>query len=508
MSTRTKSTVLNIYGSIIYQLISAVSNIVVRKIFLIYFSADYLGLDGLFSNLINMLTLVDFGVGASCVYFIIRALAGNDEKELSLYYNFYSRIYKIVGIIIVIIGIILSFNLGLFIDDSSMVFYGDHFIRMVFILTFLRSISFYFFSCPKTTLLYAQKNYINMLINIVVTIIYTVVKMVTLIAFHNYYLYLIVLLLETLTNYAIGYIIFKKYFPNLKVHRSEANKVASNVFGYSKKIAFNGISLFLFNSTDNIIISKFLGLSIVGIMSNYYMIVNMITLVANQLFEAATASITNYINDKKNDNVERLEELMNNLNFIAFAISCFCVTCLFSLTDSFIGLMYGWGLVLDRSIIIAMVINVIICIFQNPLSTYSNGKGLLADEVKYTMIMAVVNIILSIALSQYIGVLGVLIGTIISNMILLAGRFFVVFNGLKMDKKVYIKKVGLYFIIVLFNIVLLSLLFTDNAANFGGFIMRGIASVVIVGIEILLFGKTKEFNAMFGFIKSFIRVGR
>ena len=93
-------------------------------------------------------------------------------------------------------------------------------------------------------------------------------------------------------------------------------------------------------------------------------------------------------------------------------------------------------------------------------------------------------------------------------MILLAGRFFVVFNGLKMDKKVYIKKVGLYFIIVLFNIVLLSLLFTDNAANFGGFIMRGIASVVIVGIEILLFGKTKEFNAMFGFIKSFIRVGR
>ena len=259
MSTRTKSTVLNIYGSIIYQLISAVSNIVVRKIFLIYFSADYLGLDGLFSNLINMLTLVDFGVGASCVYFIIRALAGNDERELSLYYNFYSRIYKIVGIIIVIIGIILSFNLGLFIDDSSMVFYGDHFIRMVFILTFLRSISFYFFSCPKTTLLYAQKNYINMLINIVVTIIYTVVKMVTLIVFHNYYLYLIVLLLETLTNYTIGYIIFRKYFPNLKVHRSEANKVASNVFGYSKKIAFNGISLFLFNSTDNIIISKFLG---------------------------------------------------------------------------------------------------------------------------------------------------------------------------------------------------------------------------------------------------------
>lgn len=506
-SNRTRSTILNIYGSMIYQIISAVTNIFVRKVFLMYFSHDYLGLDGLFSNLINMLTLVDFGVGASCVYFIIKALAKDDEQEIADYYHIYNLVYKIIGIVIIGVGIILSLNLGLFVDSASLELYGYEFIRNIFFLTFMRSVSFYIFSCPKTTLMYAQKNYINMLVNIISTIIFSVVKIISIVVFRNYYVYLIVLFVEIILNYLLSYIIFYKLYPHMRKRRYNL-KLLPEILNYSKKIALNGVSLFLFNSTDNIIISKILGLSVVGLMSNYYMIVNMISLLANQLFEAATASITNFINDKNNDNVEAIDGLLNNVNFIAFAVSLFCVTCLYSLTDSFIGIMYGWHLVLDKPIIIAMVINVFITVFQNPLSAYTNGRGLLGHEVKYTIIMAIVNIAISIGLAQHIGVLGVLIGTIVANLILLFGRFWIVYDGLNLNKWHYIKNISIYFMIIVFNIMLISFIFPSNASGFVSLIIRGIGSVILVGIEILLFKNTSEFKVMMGFVLSFLNVRR
>ena len=504
---RTKNTVFNIYASLIYQIVSGLLNFVVRKVFLIYFSVDYLGLDGLFSNVINMLTLLDFGIGPSCVYFIIKSLANEDEDDFSTSYKLYSYLYKAVGFIIAIAGVFICFHLDWFIEAESMQKYNTSFIQIVFILTFLRSLTFYFFSCPRTTMLYAQKNYLNMITNTCVTIVFAFIKIGSLIITHNYYIYLTVLLFEILFYYLFGYIIFKNLYPNIKTDSKKLKAKLPDVLGYSRKILISNVSLFLFNSTDNIIISKFLGLSIVGLMSNYYMIVNLIGTFANQIFEAATGSVTNFVNDKKANSIDKMNELMSTLNFIAFIVANFCATCLFALTDGFIGVFYGWNLVLGKEVILALVINIIIVVFQNPLSAYSNGRGLINYEVKYTILMSVVNIVLSILLSNRIGVLGVLIGTIVANLILLYGRYNVVFNNLNLDKKNYVKKIVVYFAVILFNFLIINLVFSNNG-NFINLIIRGLFSVFIITIETLCFRNYEEYQSTLNFVKSFLHLNR
>ena len=162
---------------------------------------------------------------------------------------------------------------------------------------------------------------------------------------------------------------------------------------------------------------------------------------------------------------------------------------------------------LGKEVILALVINIIIVVFQNPLSAYSNGRGLINYEVKYTILMSVVNIALSILLSNRIGVLGVLIGTIVANLILLYGRYNVVFNNLNLDKKNYVKKIVVYFSVILFNFLIINLVFSNNG-NFINLIIRGLFSVFIITIETLCFRNYEEYQSTLNFVKSFLHLNR
>ena len=502
MTSRMVNTKYNLYTSVMYQLISAVLNIIVRKIFLDHFGLYFLSLDGYFSNIITMLNLLDLGIGTSSMYFIAKAYAAKDEEDIYITYITYRKLYKILAIVLTIFGLGICLLIGNFVDIGT---YDLNYIRLIFLLTFARTIAFYLMSTSRNTLQFSQRNYINMIINIICILVFTALRVGSIFIFENYILYVFLLLAEVCTSYWLSRYFYHKDMPKHEVDKTKVKNKSKDILRYGKRLIVVNINNFIFNSTDNIIINEILGINFVGLMSNYYMIVNSVTLFANQILESAHASIYNFLNDQHNSQ-ENAISLLNTLSFISFIIASFCGICLFGLTNEFIGIMYGKQYVLDYSVILLFVLNLIILMFQSPLTAYSNGKGLVKFEIRYSTMMAIVNLVVSIVLGKIIGIDGILLGTLLANLIMTFGKMRIVFASYDFSFGNYLKRVLTYIMVIVIAIVIIYYVFPSTCDNFISFIIRGLLCVVLFVISILVFAKTKEFYEMIKVVKSFAKI--
>lgn len=502
MTSRMINTKYNLYTSVMYQLISALLNIVVRKIFLDHFGLYFLSLDGYFSNIITMLNLLDLGIGTSSMYFIAKAYATKDEEDIYVTYVAYRKLYKILACVLTIFGLVICLFIGNLVDTGG---YDINYIRLIYLLTFARTIAYYLMSTSRNTLQFSQRNYINMIINIVCILVFTALRVGSIFIFENYILYVFLLLVEVCATYLLSRYFYHKEMSKCEIMKEKVRDKTKNILSYGKRLIVVNINNFIFSSTDNIVINEILGINFVGLMSNYYMIVNSVTLFANQILESAHASIYNFLNDQHNSQENALS-LLNTLSFISFIIASFCGICLFGLTNEFIGIMYGKQYILDSSVILLFVLNLIVLMFQSPLTAYSNGKGLVKFEILYSSMMAIVNLVVSIVLGSVIGIDGILLGTLLANLIMTFGKMRIVFASYDFFFGSYLKKVLTYISVIIIAIVFIYFAFPSNCDNFISFIIRGLLCVVLFVISILIFVKTKEFDEMIKVVKSFIKI--
>lgn len=503
MSSRMVNTKYNLYTSVIYQAVSAIINIVVRKIFLVHFGLFFLSLDGYFSNIITMLNLLDLGIGTSSMYFLAKAYASKDDEEIYITYIAYKKLYYILAIIITIFGLIVCYNIAMLVNIDG---YDLNYIRLIFLLTLSRTIAFYLLSTARNTLQFSQRNYVNMIINIIAVIFFSAIRIISIFLFENYLLYVLLLLAEVVFTFFASNFYFKKYIVKVSYTKEIVKEKIKEILRYGKKLIVVNINSFIFNSTDNLIINEILGLNYVGLMSNYYMIINSITLFANQILESAHASIYNFLNDKNSNDIDNSIRLLYTLNFISFIIASFCGICLFGLTDEFISIMYGNEYVLNKSVILLFVLNLIILMFQSPLTAYSNGLGLVKFEIAYSTIMAIVNLTFSIILGYKIGIQGVLLGTLLANLIMTFGKMNIIFKNYDISIKNYLLTITKYISIIIFNLGIIYFIFPKQCNNFVDFIIRGIMCCLLFVGCILLFYKNSEFEKVKQIALNFMRV--
>ena len=501
MLSRINSTKYNLYTSIMYQLISAIANIIVRKIFIDYLGLYYLSLDGYFSNIISMLNLLDLGIGSSSMYFLAKAYSSNDDEEIYATFLAFRKLYKILAIIITVFGLGCCLFISNLVDIGS---YSINYIRLIFLLTLIRTIIYYLCSVPKNALLISQRNYINMIINIICVITFSVIRIVSIVLLGNYIVYILLLFIETWVNLSLSKIYFNKFnVTTIKLAKEKINEKIHNIVNYGKNLIIVNINNFIFNSTDNLIINWILGLNFVGLMSNYYMIINSISLFANQILESAHASIYNFLNDKQND-LERANSLLDTLTFISFIVSLFCSVCLFGLTDEFIGIVYGNKYVLNKSVILLFVLNLVILLFQSPLTAYSVGKGLVKYEIYYSTAMALINLIVSIVLGWTIGIEGILLGTLLANLTITFGKMRIVVKNMKFSQKNYLIKISKYLFVTILALFVVYFIFPQECSSIVSFILRGILCIILFVVGILLFYRTREFNEVKKIVLNFI----
>lgn len=381
-----------------------------RVVFITTLGEELLGVNSVFINIIQILSLTELGIVNVVLYSFYKPLAAGDKVKLRSLIKFYKAVYQKIALAVFFIGISICPFLEKIINTKVEV---DN-LNIIFFLFLSNTILSYFFIYKNSILRADQKGYIVNKIEIPLVIVKCIVQIVVLKFFASFIIYLLIENMVTfITNYRVSQRVDKEY-PFLDEQaielvvddKKEITDTIKSSFVYK-------VASVMLNSTDNIIISMLIGTNIVGYFANYKTIYTGIGSLYTVFFMSLTAGIGNLIETASEEH--RLK-IFNILLLISSWLGIVFSSCFFSLAKEFIVLWIGSGYVLNNSVTLCIAITIFLSCALHPIFIYREAMGLY-KKVKYMMVVAaIVNIILSIILGCYFGLFGILFGTILSMM--------------------------------------------------------------------------------------------
>ena len=411
--SRTEYSILNILTGLGGYLLNTVLGFVCRMVFVQCLSADYLGVNGLFTNILSMLSLAELGVGSAIVYALYKPLAENDEEKIASLMKLYSTAYRVIGLLIFAVGLALMPFIDLIIQEQPAI---SESIYLLYFINLFNTASSYFFSYRSSLLIAAQRNYLVSGINYAVTILQSAVQMVFLLVWRNYLGYLLIQTAGTFLYNVIVSAVAAKNFPFIR--RRDVKPLPKNerkvLFANIRDLMIYKVSGLLVNSTDNILITFFDGLATTGIASNYTLLVNTLNSLLAQVFNGLTASIGNHNASETKEKQYEMFRFLNMMNFWAFGWAALGIV--FCSSD-LVKLCFGEEYVLDICIPIIMAINFYTVGMMNAVWTYKHTMGLFRYGRFMQVGTGILNIVFSVILGKLFGLFGILAATFLARLL-------------------------------------------------------------------------------------------
>lgn len=506
---RAKNAVVNSSVLATIQILTVLLRFVNQTVFIQTLGKQFLGLNGLFSNILSFLSFAELGVGTSIVYSIYKPLAAGDKREISALMNFIRRAYTLIGSLIGILGLVLIPFLPLFIKNYGAI---DH-IQWYFVLYLSNSVISYFFTYKRSILIADQHEYVSSINQFVYLIAQTVLQVIFLFVFKNYAFYLVIAVLCTLgSNLAISRAVDKSY-PYLnenrdaKISADDRKEIGGNIAG----MVGSKIGSIVVRSTDNILISAFLGLAIVGIYSNYLLIVTSISTVLNKLTTSVTAGIGNLIVTGNRERSMFVFKTHYMLNLFMVTLTAACLQVSFT---PFIGAWAGKSYLLADSVSIVIVVQYFVDQLRQTSLTFISAYGLFIPNGVKSIFEAIMNLGLSLLLMAvfHLGIAGTLIGTLLTDLLLNAWwePRLVYRDGFRLKKGFW----QFFFSFIIVQTVFLFLLMqaaallvhmVDGFIPFGGIVLAAFNSILVVVILSLVIALVYHKNSSFLYLVNIIK---
>lgn len=384
-----------------------------RFIFVRVLSADYLGINGLFSNVINVLAIADLGIPTAMAYSLYKPIAEGNTKKIASIVAFFRKIYLCISFAVLVTGLVLIPFLSYIVNLEDPV----PNLTLYYVLILLNTVFSYLFIYRTTLMTADQKDYILQNYIVIFRIVTFVAQITVLLIFRNYLFYLsagvIVLLISNLVQNRVTL----RHYPYLK-------EPAENLDGEDKKTIWKNVfDLFLYrlcgiiqNNTDSILISFYAGTVFVGYYSNYQAIVLAVTAIINIVFNGVKASLGSLF-ASKDASLEKKRKAYWTMELVNFWIVAFCSTCFICLFQSFIRLSFGSEYVMEFAMVIAIVLNFYTSNIRQSIWAFRETMGFFHEVRLITAVTAVLNIILSVVLGYFWGIFGILIATVIARMV-------------------------------------------------------------------------------------------
>ena len=410
--TRTEYSILNIATGIGGYILNTILGFACRMVFVRCLSADYLGVNGLFTNILTMLSLTELGIGSAIGYALYKPLAENDEEKIASLVKFYQRAYHIIGIVVACVGLALMPFLNIIIQEKPAI---SESIYLLYLINLFNTASTYFFSYRSSLLVVAQQNYIVSGLNYIITILQSILQSLFLVITHNYLGYLMIQTAGTFIYTVAISTIAGKRFPFIKAKniRPLPREERQSLFNNIRDLTIYKISGLLVNSTDNILITFFKGLATTGVASNYTLLVNTLNSLLNQVFNGLTASVGNHNATESDEKKFEMFSFLNLMNFWIFGWAALGIV--FCSTD-LVRLCFGNEYVLSISIPLVMALNFYTVGLQNAVWTYKQTMGLFHYGRFLQIITAILNIVFSVILGYKCGVFGILFATFLARL--------------------------------------------------------------------------------------------
>ena len=503
--SRTEYSLINIFTGFLGYGINTVLGFVCRIVFVRCLSADYLGVSGLFSNILTILSLAELGISSAIIYALYKPIAEKDEKRITSLMHFYAKAYRIIGIIVAAVGLIMLPFLNVIIRDQPAI---KENLYLIYLMYLANTVISYFFSYRGSLLTAMQRNYIVVGYSYVITIVQSILQMIFLMVTHEYLIYLIIQMVGGVTyNVWISHKACKDY-PYIKdknytpLTKSETKNLLKDV----KALAIYKVTGVLVNNTDNIVITYFNGLISVGLASNYLLFSNTLNSLVQQTFNALTGSVGNLNATATEGKRYSFFKALNLANFWLYGWGAIGIALV---SGDLVKWFYGADYVMSLEIPVILAINFYMIGMQQAVYTFKNTLGLFKYGQYILIFTAAINLSLDIILGRRWGIFGIYLSTAIAR--LLTNTWYepyaVYKYGLHKKPILYLLRYTGYLVVL--TLVGASCFILCCFCKFGivtnVFVKIMICSIVPNVFFTVAFWKTEEFQYLFAFIKKFIK---
>lgn len=496
---RKQKTFYNMIGTISSYFITMIFNFITIPLIIKFLGIEYSGVNGLFTNIITMLSLVELGIGGTIVFKLYKPLAENDIEQIKSWMSFYKKCYRYIGIAVAIIGLLIIPIVPIIIGEVAI----KENIIILYLICLFDVVSSYFLSFKYSLLFADQKHYITSIANCLSITITKIFQIILLFFVKSYTVYLLLkMFFRFVEHISVSYYVDKKY-PYIKEPAQEISKEEKqNVYTRIKAIFLAKISNVINSGTDNIIISLFLGVVSVGYYSNYYLIVHTINTLLNQALSGTTASVGDLLTE---NNIEKSYDIFKKINMLNSFVTSIGIVGFLAAIQPFICIWLGEKYLLSSLIVISFGLYIYTNCIDKAICLFRDAAGIYKDRHMF-VIMAIINIVASIILCKFIGIAGVIIGTVIS-------RIFIIFCChpiytykvlFKKKTRTYLSEYIKYFIYIVLSsaitITICRLIVFSNIVI--QFLFNALLAITIcILLFTLMFGKTNEFQYYINLLK-------
>lgn len=508
-SSRVENSIRNTIYALGTQIISMLMSFIVRTVFIYTLGKNYLGFNGLFSNIFSILSLTELGMGTAIIYSMYKPVAQEDHRKIAALLNLYRTFYRIVGIIVAILGL----SLLPFLDYLVSGIQDIPELEIIYLLYLSSSVISYFFAYKKSMLTVYQQDYISSRINLLINFIQGIIQIAILILWHNYILYLLVLTISTFFNNWLNSLYADYKYQYLKEYRSERvdEETKQKIYTDVKAIFVSRISSAIVTSTDNLLISAFVSTIILGLYSNYIMLINVVNTIINRILDSLVGSVGNLI---AVESIERVYLIFKRVLFINYWLVAFSSMSFFILANPFITLWIGKSYLLSSGIIFMIALNLFMRLIRNTFIMFNNAFGHFVELKKKNIIEPIINIVASLLfiLVFKMGIIGVLLGTFVSN---ITTNFcfepYLIFKKCQVSLKEYFKIAANYLLTSIvaggLTYILCDICLTGNSWVL--FLIRIVICCIAINLIIILFyRKTDEYQYFMMLVKEVLKLSR
>jgi len=503
---RVKNSGRNAAYGLLSQFVALTMNFVVRTVFIRYFDVAYLGINGLFTNVLTILSLAELGFGTAMIHYMYKPLALGDVPGMQALLKYYRKVYRYIGLVVLTLGLGIIPFLDYFVGETPQI---DG-ILYIYLLYLFNSVSSYFYSYSRTVFDADQKSYINARYRYYFVIIKSFTQIIALVIYADFLLFLLIQILMTVAeNVFVSLLARRKYSAffvenDKRLGRDKIQRINRDV----RALMLSRVAHVALNGTDNIIISSFIGLGAVGLLSNYTMLTGTLVMILSTVTRAATGSIGNYLAVERSEN---RHQLFRKVDFITFWLYAFCTVCFVTLANPFINAWLGPAYELEWVVVLVIGLNFLIDGMLNSFWIFRSTLGLFTQGRYRPLIAALLNIFFSLLLVKYLGLLGVLLGTTISKSLvnIWYDPYLIHKHGLFTPLRGY-ARISLFRLTLTASMVVgirLALsLFPVQAYNFLSFTLLALAvATFTAGVFLLVYRKTSEFQYFLSLLAKLVR---
>ena len=437
--TRTEHSARNTVAAVISRMTAIFMGFAVRVVFTHTFSEAYVGVCGLFSNIITVLALPELDIVTAVPYALYDPIARGDKKKQKSLMKLYRKFYHVVAVVILVFGVACIPFLEPLTGNQKV----EH-LTLIYLLYLVNSALSYLWVYKRTLIDAHQLISVGVWYQTVFLVLQDVLQIVALCAARNFLLFLSISIICTLArNIAVSGRADSLY-PYLREKDIEPlpNEENKKIFSNMRAMMLHKVGNVLVNNTDNLLLSSLIGLQSVGSYFNYYLVIGSIRQVLNQILQGITASVGNLgVSADKS----RILEILEDALFVGQWIFGFAAICIFELINPFVEVSFGRQYVFPLSVVLVLCLKFYVTGMRQAVLVFRDALGLFRIDRYKVVLETLLNLGISVALTLKLGTLGVFLGTLFSMLLTSVWiEPFVLYRYLEIPLKKYFGRYLLY----------------------------------------------------------------